>query len=93
MCADSALFLQDHEGCNGFESFLQISLILLFPTGNLDEENMLALYYFDDEFKHYKLSKISDALARNLVAQMLTKDPSKRPNTSQILSHPFLSGR
>jgi hypothetical protein len=53
--------------------------------GNIDEENMLLLYHFEDDFKHRKLEKINDPLARNLVSQMLSKDSAKRPNIQQIL--------
>ena len=37
--------------------------------------------------------EITNLEARNLVAQMLTKDPMKRPRMSQVLAHPFLTGR
>ena len=37
--------------------------------------------------------EISNLEARNLVSQMLTKDPMKRPRMSQVLAHPFLTGR
>jgi len=40
-----------------------------------------------------KLSKIADNLARNLVSQLLHKDPTKRPDTKHVLTHPFLTGR
>jgi hypothetical protein len=32
-------------------------------------------------------------LARNLIAQMLTKDPARRPLMNQVLAHPFFTGR
>jgi serine/threonine protein kinase len=50
------------------------------------------LQEFAEEFKYRRLDKISDLIARNLVSQMLTRDPTKRPSMSQILAHPFLSG-
>ena len=53
---------------------------------------MLELHTFSDKFKYKRLHEISNPQARNLVAQMLTKDPSKRPTMSQVLAHPFISG-
>jgi serine/threonine protein kinase len=38
-----------------------------------------------------KLTEIPNTIARNLLAQMLSKDPRHRPSLSRILSHPFLS--
>jgi serine/threonine protein kinase len=54
---------------------------------------MADLHDFSAEFKARKVSKIPDLLARNLVSQMLSKEPSRRPRASQILAHPFLSGK
>jgi hypothetical protein len=66
------------------------------------------LHDFDDALKRKKLQKIrndaskkdfsransqSPSLARNLVSQLLSKDPSRRPLMDQVLDHPFLSGR
>ena len=32
-----------------------------------------------------------DRLAKNLISQLLLKDPKRRSNTEQILDHPFVS--
>ena len=53
---------------------------------------MMQLYMFTDKFKRSKVKEIPDSQARNLVAQMLTKDPSKRPSLAQIKLHPFFTG-
>lgn len=58
-----------------------------------DEENLLALYLWDNEIKARKLSKVKDIYAMNLISLMLNKDPKKRPDPSHILCHPFLSGK
>ena len=58
-----------------------------------DTDSLYALSEFSNEVKAKKLDLIEDPLLRNLVSQMLTKDPSKRPSISRILSHPFLSGK
>ena len=56
-------------------------------------DSLFDLFDFTDELKIRKLELIEDPLARNLAAQMLTKDPKKRPTFSRVLAHPFLSGR
>ena len=40
-----------------------------------------------------RIDLIKDSLARNLISQMLTKDPTRRPLMSQVLAHPFFTGR
>jgi serine/threonine protein kinase/Leucine-rich repeat (LRR) protein len=69
------------------------SLFFSDSADNIEEADMLVLMEFTDEFKSDRLSRVSDLLARNLIAQMLMKDPRRRPGVSQILSHPFLSGQ
>ena len=58
-----------------------------------DADSLYTLSEFSDEVKAKKLDLIEDPLLRNLVSQMLTKDPSKRPSISRILAHPFFSGK
>jgi serine/threonine protein kinase len=68
----------------------------LFPQDdedNIDEDSMMDVFIFSDEFKRRKLQKIHDKQARNLVAQLLNKVPSRRPRMDHILVHPFISGR
>lgn len=57
-----------------------------------DEDSLYALHEWSDAYKGSKLSKVLDMRARNLLSQMLSKDPLKRPNISRILAHPFISG-
>ena len=69
------------------------SLFLANDEGNSDEVQLGILYDWTDEFKSNRLQKVSDPHARNLVSRLLTKNPSKRPDASHALSHPFLSGK
>ena len=54
---------------------------------------MQYLYDWTDAYKRERLEKVSDPHARNLVSRLLMKDPSKRPDASHALAHPFLSGK
>jgi serine/threonine protein kinase len=56
-----------------------------------DEDNIYVLAQWTDATKAKKLAKVSDPLARNLLSQILTKDPKQRPTIARILAHPFLS--
>eukprot|EP00597_Dinobryon_sp_UTEXLB2267_P002894 CAMPEP_0170058004 /NCGR_PEP_ID=MMETSP0019_2-20121128/787_1 /TAXON_ID=98059 /ORGANISM="Dinobryon sp., Strain UTEXLB2267" /LENGTH=1211 /DNA_ID=CAMNT_0010262831 /DNA_START=1869 /DNA_END=5504 /DNA_ORIENTATION=- len=76
-----------YELCAGIKLFLQDD------EDNIDPESMQDLYNFTDDFKQKKLAKIADPQARNLVSQLLSRDPRKRPNFHQVLAHPFLSGK
>ena len=75
--------------------------VMMLPTlyllqdceDNLSEDDMFLLIDFSMEFKEKKLRAVGDMLARNLVSQMLTVDPSRRPLMDQVLAHPFFSGR
>ena len=56
----------------------------------MDNLDLLEVYSFSQGFRQRKLQTISDPLARNLVAQLLTKDPRKRPNmVSKIVSNHY----
>lgn len=48
---------------------------------------------FECEFNIYKgnysLDDVEDLLAKDLIEQMIDKDPAKRPNMEKCLSHPF----
>jgi serine/threonine protein kinase len=70
------------------------------------EDGPHSLWEWSDEMKVRKLTRINNrprtadgwddkacAYACNLVAQMLVKDPMKRPSLQRILMHPFLSGK
>lgn len=49
------------------------------------------LHKFTLAFKKEKLSKVDNHQAKNLISQLLNKDPTKRPTMKQVLMHPFLS--
>eukprot|EP01035_Chromulina_nebulosa_P069311 gene69311-biopygen14977 len=76
-----------------FELCAGISLFLANSEDNILYENMLDLYAFTDKYKKKRMAEIVNIEARNLVAQMLTRNPLKRPQMSQVLAHPFLSGK
>jgi serine/threonine protein kinase len=40
-----------------------------------------------------KLNEITDDKARNLITQMLSRDPSRRPSLSRVTAHPFFTGK
>jgi serine/threonine protein kinase len=54
---------------------------------------MFRLHKYSTHFKSRKMMKIDDLYARNLVSEMLTKDPLRRPTVEKILSHPFMTGQ
>ena len=56
-------------------------------------DNLFALVDWSPELKADKLSDVPDKLARNLLSQMLHKDPLQRPSLARVLAHSFLSGR
>ena len=58
-----------------------------------EEDNLYALHEWSAELKQKKLAKVGDALARNLLSQMLQKDPALRPSLTRIFAHPFLTGK
>ncbi len=59
----------------------------------MNKHHMMSLQQFSDDFKNIQMDLISDSFARNLISQMLTKDPARRPLMSQVLAHPFFTGR
>ena len=56
-------------------------------------DNLFALEEWSPELKADKLADVPDKLARNLLSQMLRKDPLQRPSLARVLAHSFLSGR
>lgn len=60
---------------------------------NIDDDTLIQLYCFPDNLKLSQLNKIQDPIARNLVSQLLTKDPNRRPSMKVIKHHSFLTGR
>ena len=70
--------------------------VTLFHTDthdNLVGEAVSELYTWKRSLKNAKLSKISDPIAKNLVSQLLSKEPTLRPDIDHVLSHPFMTGR
>lgn len=68
----------------------------LFQGGqddNLQPNEMLELASWSDQLKASKLNLVQDRLARNLLSQMLMKDPTKRPSVRRLLEHPFFTGK
>jgi serine/threonine protein kinase/Leucine-rich repeat (LRR) protein len=55
--------------------------------------DLRALMEWSMKTKNACLAEVEDKLARNLISLLLNKDPSKRPDCSHILSHPFLAGK
>ena len=55
------------------------------------EESLWTLHAWTDEDKQKRLSFVEDKMAQNLLSQMLSKDPMKRPTVERIKGHPFLS--
>ena len=58
-----------------------------------EEDNLFTLAEWSMAHKQKKLQRVIDRSARNLLAQMLHKDPLQRPSLTRVLAHPFLSGR
>lgn len=66
----------------------------LFHQNDKDEifgDDIEKLFSFEPVFIQRKLEKIKDKWARNLISQLLVKDPNRRANMSQVLAHPFLN--
>ena len=76
-------------GCVMYELCAGIKLFLQDDEDNIDSDAIYELYNFTDELKRRKLSKISDLQARNLVSQLLSRDPRRRPNFHQVRSRSF----
>jgi serine/threonine protein kinase len=68
-------------------------LFLADEGDNIDEDALVSLNLWSNEFKRKKLAKVSDPYARHLLSQLLQKDPTRRPMTKRVLAHPFLTGK
>lgn len=55
------------------------------------QDNIYVLAEWEDTVKYRKLHHIKDDMARMLISQMLSRDPTKRPTLDRILQHPFIS--
>lgn len=56
-----------------------------------DDETLFTLGDWTPAVKEKKLNRCMDPMVKNLLSQMLNKDPMKRPPISRILAHPFVS--
>ena len=68
-------------------------LFLADEEGNIDEDDLMLLRSWSNELKMKKLAKVKDPVARHLLSQLLTKDPTKRPSAKRVLTHPFITGK
>jgi serine/threonine protein kinase len=59
----------------------------------IDEKDLVVIANWNDTFKWSKIENIPDPQCRNLISQLLTKDPKKRPTIESVLSHPFITGK
>ena len=67
--------------------------LLANTDDNTDPIQLQWIYHFTNSFKRQKLARIPDKLARNLIAQLLSKDPTRRLTMERALVHPFISGK
>ena len=56
-------------------------------------DNLFSLAEWSPELKAEKLADVPDKLARNLLSQLLHKEPLQRPSLARVLAHSFLSGK
>ena len=68
-------------------------LFLANSADDIDNQQLMLIGTQDADWMDSKLQKIDDAVARNLVSQMLNFDASRRPSMEQLLMHPFFTGR
>lgn len=60
----------------------------------IDDDELPELAAWDDAKLQAKLRKIpvGDAMAKDLVGQLLARDPAARPSMDFVLNHPFVTG-
>ena len=75
-----------------YQLSVNATLLLCDVDGNADETSLRDLAQWDDMYKVEKLRRIQNKYAQNLVSQLLSKDPAKRPSIKHVLAHPFLTG-
>ena len=80
-------------GVTLFHLFAGEPLFLSNSDDNIDRDQLLMLYECSDLWREVKLEKIEEPKARNLVSQLLVKNPASRPHMSMVLQHPFFTGR
>jgi serine/threonine protein kinase len=74
-----------------YEMITGVKMFLSDTNGNIvDNSALIDLYLFTRSFKHeYLLSRVDNYDAKNLLSQLLMKDPSKRVKAGHALRHPF----
>jgi len=68
-------------------------LFLADNEDNIDGDTLEELYDWTDKLKAQKLLQVPDLLARNLLSQLLQKDPACRLTAERTLNHSFLTGK
>ncbi len=79
-----------------FQLFCGETLFQANDEDNLDADGLLLIKNWGDDqaFRLKKLSKISHAMARHLLSQMLVAQPQCRlPSVAHVLSHSFFTGQ
>jgi len=74
-----------YELCSGTHLFIKSD------EDAIDGRSLCMLCEWSDELKTEKLSKIPDLYARNMIYQLLSKDPVRRPTCEKVLQLPFLT--
>lgn len=75
-----------------FELFSGLKLFETTGEGNVaDNDTLRLIKSFEGDLKRKKLNLIKDIVARNLVAQLLHIDTSKRISAAKVLNHSFFS--
>ena len=82
----------------GMVVYYLVTNITFFPCDSVGEniynsKDLKNLFEFPDYLKQEMLLRVSDLQLRNLLSNLLNKDPLKRPTMTQVLSHPFLTGK
>jgi serine/threonine protein kinase len=66
-------------------------LLFCDDEDNIETVDLLALAACTSEWRREKVEKIPNREAQNLVSQLLSRDPSKRPSMDRALQHPFIT--
>jgi serine/threonine protein kinase len=68
-------------------------LLLCDVDGNCDDGGLRDLAGWSEAHRLERLRRIGDPHARDLVSQLLSPDPARRPPIARVLAHPFLTGK
>jgi serine/threonine protein kinase len=67
------------------------TLFLSNVEDEIDIKQLQILSFWPEEFKAQRLSLIVDPILKCLTAQLLNKEPRRRPKVKHILNHPFFT--